>query len=146
MLNEVALSRAHLLLRSGQLVRARAEVDNVLARLNYPAKKDAPGVSSALHVGARVALAQKDFDTADRWATDSGALAARQARDPQSSADVGQAAFHRSQAQLGLGRADQARLHAERAATALRAGFGAEHPETRAAFEQLAALASASGR
>jgi hypothetical protein len=136
LLNEVALTRADRELLAGEPAAARDRVNSVLARLGYPGRRDASGLGSALHVGARVLLALNDDAGAERYAADAHAIAVRTARDARSSADVGQAALNRATALARLGRRAEAVEQATLARTALVNGFGAEHPDTRAA-EQL---------
>lgn len=137
MLNEVELTHADRHLQRGELEAARRLVDAVLDRLGYPAKRDAPGLSSALYAAARVALAQGDAPMAEQAATDGALIAARVARDKTRSADYGQALMHRAQALAALGRVAAAAEQAAQAKVSLTAGFGEAHPEAIEAARRL---------
>jgi serine/threonine-protein kinase len=139
-LNEVELTRADQLLAMGRLSEAEAKVDQVLASLGYPAKLRAPGLSSALHTGARVALAQGNWPLAEQRAAHAAPIAMKAAIDPRRSANVGQPAYQRAVALRAMGRIAEAMPQAELAVVALREGFGAEHPETREAEALLGLL------
>ena len=144
MLNEVELTRADGELLAGATTTARDRVISVLTRLNYPERRDASGLGSALHVGARVLLALNDNAGAERYAADAHAIALRTARAAPRSADVGQAALNRATALARLGRRTEAVDQATMAHTALVNGFGAEHPDTRTVEQLLTDLQSKS--
>jgi tetratricopeptide (TPR) repeat protein len=146
LLNEVALSRADRLLVMGRLTESRAAVMEVLGRLGYPDNVSAPGLTSALHGAVRVALAQRDWAAAERWAADAAPIAARAAIDPRRSANVGQPVYQRAAALAELGRTAEALQHAELAVAALGAGFGPDHPETIAAQMLLVSLRGRTAR
>jgi serine/threonine-protein kinase len=140
--NEIDLGRANQLLLQGRAAEAGAVVDKLLTGLDYPARRHAPGLSSALHTGASVRLALGDAATAERWAADAHALSVKGARDPKRSADVGQAAFNRARALALLGRTTEALTLLDESVESLRHGFGDEHPETVAASALRRTLAS----
>ena len=140
MLNEVALTRADQLLRDGDPAAARLLVDQVLVKIGYPAKAAPPGLASALYTGVRVALAQGDAATAEKWAAAAEAYEEKLAIDWRKSANYGQAALNRALALAALGRNAEALRFTERAESALSAGFSPDHPDTvkaRALREQL---------
>jgi tetratricopeptide (TPR) repeat protein len=140
LLNELALARAALLLRSARPREAAAIVDRVLAALEYPSRRTAPGIGGALNVAAEVALAIDDPAKAADYATDSLTAATATARDPSRSANVGQARLLRAKARHRQGLDGPAREDAEAAVAALAAGLGSDHPEAGEAREFLASL------
>jgi serine/threonine-protein kinase len=133
LLNELALSRADQMLARERPADAWTIASQVLASLGYPAKRDAPGIGSALHMAARVQLALQDGPAAEAVARDGVAAVQRFALDPSRSADVGQARLQLARALALQGRWGEARQEAQRAAVALRHGFGEDHVETRQA-------------
>ena len=145
-LNEIALTHADVHLRNGDLPQARAEVEEVLARLEYPAKKQIAGLSSALYTGAKVALAQRDFAAAERFAADALPLEEKVAREWRYNASYGEASFNRALALEGLGRDAEALVEARRALEALVNGFGEEHPVAQGARDLVNRLAAAASR
>jgi tetratricopeptide (TPR) repeat protein len=140
LLNELALTRADIHVEAGRPQEAARIVGAVLADLGYPPLSKAAGIGSALHVAARVALANDDAQMAERYATDSLEVVTALARDARRSADVGQARLLRAEARRRQGQAAAAREDATFAVAALEAGFGANHPETKRARALLAAL------
>jgi tetratricopeptide (TPR) repeat protein len=130
MLNEVTLTRAEHLLLRGDTARARGIVDEILQRMEYPQKKTAPGLASALYTGIRVLLAQGDAATAEPWTADALAFELKKVRKPEDSANYGQALLHRAEALGALGREAEALELAEAASVSLANGFAVDHPDT----------------
>jgi hypothetical protein len=83
-----------------------------------------------LFVGVKVALAQGDPQTAERWSADALAREEKVALDWRNSAGYGQAALNRADALVALGRNAEALQIAERAEIALSAGFTPDHADT----------------
>jgi serine/threonine protein kinase len=146
LLNEATLTRVDLMRSRGELAQARKTIDELLARAQYPSKKTTPGLGSLLYSAAKIALAQGDAASAERFATDAVPLAAKSARDASRSATVGQAVLNRAEALAALGRRDEAAREARTAELALAAGFSADHPDTLRARELAASLAGSSPR
>jgi tetratricopeptide (TPR) repeat protein len=134
------LSRAGILQAEGDIDAARKLVSEVLEELGYPQQKDAPGLSSALWTATNIALAAGDSAAALRYSSDELALVAAVARDPNLSADVGQALHQRGKSQQMLGNNAAAVTDLKNAITSLSSGFGKDHPETVEARNQLAEI------
>jgi serine/threonine-protein kinase len=130
LLNEVEMTRAEQSLRAGDAAAARQRVDEVLAKIGYPENSSPPGLASVLFVGVKVALAQGDPQTAERWSADALAREEKVALDWRNSAGYGQAALNRADALVALGRNAEALQIAERAEIALSAGFTPDHADT----------------
>jgi hypothetical protein len=83
----------------------------------------------------KVAMAQKRYDDAARFAGELLDEDLRRARNPAASADVGEASLLLAQAKAAIG--DQAGAHdfARRAVPSLTAGLGADNALTRAAMD-----------
>ena len=79
---------------------------------------------------AQLALAERQFDTAEQHSTEAHRIAASIARGPDTSADVGLALLTRAEARLALGNTSEARTDLEAAIPALSNGYGASHVET----------------
>jgi tetratricopeptide (TPR) repeat protein len=133
LLTDLALARADLLLRSSRPEEAAATVGAVLADLDYPSRRDAPGIGGALYIAAQVALAQDEPVRAEAYATECLTAATAAARDPRQSAGVGQALLLRAKARRSQGLDGPAGEDAADALVALASGFGPDHPETREA-------------
>jgi serine/threonine-protein kinase len=141
MLNELALTRADMQLAQGRPEAALEGVEQVLAKLGFPQRRDAPGLGSALHMAARVHVARGDGPAAEQAAAESAAIATSVARDPRKSADVGQARRLRARALILKGEVDAARLELATAREALAHGFGDDHPEAKEVRALMAELA-----
>jgi hypothetical protein len=109
-------------------------VDQELARLSPDAPGDAVARAATLRIASRIALASSDAARAQTRATDAVAAAQHLARDPEKSADLGEALLLLAQAQQALGRHAEAVTSATRAASSLAAGLSEGHPLTRQAL------------
>jgi hypothetical protein len=98
------------------------------------------GLSSALWTATNIALAAGDSAAALRYSSDELALVAAVARDPNLSADVGQALHQRGKSQQMLGNNAAAVTDLKNAITSLSSGFGEDHPETVEARNLLAEI------
>lgn len=132
MLNELALSRAEKRLLSGDAQQAADAVESLLDANGYPHARSA-GLFSMLNVAARAHLANGNFARARALAAEASSAAARVARDPSRSLDVGSAELLRAKALLGLGQRSAAAEAAGVARVALSHAVGAQHLDTRAA-------------
>lgn len=130
LLDSIALTRAEMLMESGDVEAAQDGIAAILQRADYPRRTDAPGLSSILWTAARVSLAAGDYPAAERYAHDAFDVAASIARDPALSGDVGQMLLLRAKARSAQGNASAAADDLEQAIPALENGLGAEHPDT----------------
>jgi serine/threonine protein kinase len=140
LLNEVALTRADQLLQRGDTAGARRIVDEIIGAMKYPEQKTAPGLASALFVGARVALAQGDGVAAEQWAADAIPFEEKTVRSTDRSGSWGQAVLNRAEALALLKRNAEALEQALKAEKSLTTGFSASHPDTVRARELIAKL------
>ena len=134
LLQAINMARAGVLLRRGRVQAARELIDGELTRLEYPDRLTAPGTASVLRIAADIALANGDGTRAERYASDAYELAVSAARDPELSANVGQALLQRARARHMLGRADAANADLARAQAALANGLGSDSPLYREAL------------
>ncbi len=142
LLNEIALARARILLNEGDAATARTAVDDVLSRAGDPSRQDAPGLSSMLWTASQVALGDGDATSAEQYATDGYTAAAKVARDPALSADVGQMLLLRAKARHAQGNSAATAADLKLALPSLVNGFGDEHPDTVEARNLLALVGS----
>ncbi|MDH4048040.1 MAG: serine/threonine protein kinase [Gammaproteobacteria bacterium] len=133
----VAVARAEALQIEGDLSGADANVQHILADLGYPARMDASGLASVLWQAAETALALGDYDRAAQYATDQLGLVTGMARDPEQSADVGQALLQKARATLVTAGPVVAGNDLRRAVRSLENGFGPNHPDTLEALRLL---------
>jgi tetratricopeptide (TPR) repeat protein len=134
------LSRASILQLQGHIDGAVQAVSEVLEELGYPEQKDALGLSSALWNATNIALAAGNASAALTFSSDELALVAAVARDPNLSADVGQALHQRGRSQHMLGDNAAAIVDLQNAVISLSSGFGEDHPETVQARNLLAEI------
>jgi tetratricopeptide (TPR) repeat protein len=134
------LSRASILQLQGHIDGAVQAVSEVLEELGYPEQKDALGLSSALWNATNIALAAGNASAALTFSSDELALVAAVARDPNLSADVGQALHQRGRSQHMLGDNAAAIVDLQNAVISLTSGFGEDHPETVQARNLLAEI------
>ena len=125
-----ATVRAALQLAQGATASARSILDVELQRLG---DGDSVARAAALRMAARVHAAAGETPRAVQIGRDAVAAAERVARDPQRSADVGEALLLLAQAQRAAGAGTDAAASAERAAVALSSGLGDAHSLTREA-------------
>ncbi|MEZ5285363.1 MAG: serine/threonine-protein kinase [Vicinamibacterales bacterium] len=133
LLLEARMHRAELRAAGGDRIGASAESAEILTSLGYPSETRAPGLDRVLRLAARLAIDAGNPAPAVGFATDALAIATTIARDPASSADVGEAALLRAQAQAALGEQTRADADAQFAAQALEASLGSDHASTAAA-------------
>ncbi len=131
---QASLVRAEILAATGPLAPAIALVEQTLAQLGYPARRNELNLDRALRLMAQFRLAQGDAAGAEVAAGDAVAVATRIARDRTQSAEVGEAALLRVRALLAMGRASETAADVALAADALTHGLGADHALTRAAM------------
>jgi tetratricopeptide (TPR) repeat protein len=129
--------RAQLLLAQGRLQTAQLQIDSALMGLRGEATGAATYVGTALLTASRIARAQRRFGDAERFASDALKPFERLARQPEQSADVGEALLLIAQARRESGDASGARAFAVRARVSLESGLGPGHSLTRAAVALL---------
>jgi tetratricopeptide (TPR) repeat protein len=144
MLVEGGLVGAELRAARGDLSGAVEAVTAIVHSLGYPDRTNAPGLDRALRLSARLRLRTGAPAIAAQHAAAALDLAARTARDPRASADVGEAALLRAQAHQALGRANEARADAALAREALGSGLGPDHPLSADAAVMVAAVEATS--
>jgi non-specific serine/threonine protein kinase/serine/threonine-protein kinase len=125
--------RAELDLAQGRAHEARARIATVIAVLGYPQQRGGPVLTTALRTAARIELAAGSPATALRYAQAAVEAAESVARDPEQSADVGEALLLLGLAERERGNSAAARDALRRATVSLGNGLGAEHPLTREA-------------
>jgi serine/threonine-protein kinase len=126
-----ATVRASLRLSQGAIDNAREVIDAELRRLG---DTNSAARAIALRVSVHVHTAAGDTALALQSAKDAVAAAERIARDPERSADVGEARLLLARAQQAAGAAHEASATARLAAAALSHGLGDNHALTRQAL------------
>jgi serine/threonine protein kinase len=129
-----ATVRAELLRVKGAIPEAIAAIDAEVVRLRLSPARDAIPLATALREAARIHLAAGDGLKAHAIASEAAAVSERVARDPASSADVGEALLLLAQAHRALGQLPESRAIAQRAARSLAAGLSDDHRLTREAL------------
>jgi eukaryotic-like serine/threonine-protein kinase len=126
--------RTELQLAQGRPEDARRTLDALLPELRQPKGDKRILLPSALQWSAKVAMTQARYADAVSLAKELLQECERRARNPEMSADVGEAALLLAQAKGASG--DQQGMHdaARRAVTSLTASLGADHALTRAAL------------
>ena len=130
-LAELERCRADVDLAQGQTDRARARIAALLTELRFPDRRDGPVLPAALRSAARIELAGGSAAVAERYAHAAVELAQAVARDPEQSADVGEALLLLGLAQRGAGNLSAARQSFQRATVSLANGLGTDHRLTR---------------
>jgi tetratricopeptide (TPR) repeat protein len=133
-------ARAELELALGRTEQARARITALLVRLGFPDRRDGPILPAALRLAASIELAAGSPVDAERYARTAVELATAVARDPEQSADVGEALLLLGLAQRAAGNLPAARESFQRATAALTQSVGADHRLTREASEAVAAI------
>jgi eukaryotic-like serine/threonine-protein kinase len=110
---------------------AQAAAADLLGALGYPDKEKVRASQtsdSQLLLASRIALGTGDLSLASDLATDALELAGNLARDPQRSANVGEARLLLARVQQAQGKLADARISIRGAASALSAGLSPDHP------------------
>jgi serine/threonine-protein kinase len=142
----VRLLRAESALLRSDVEEAGRLVDEARSMLQAPGT-GIPLYQMRLHrTAAQVALARGDAAAAEVHGGEAARMAEQIARDPVSSADVGEALLLQARARVSQGDREGARLLAARAASALTNGLGPEHPLVRQARELASAMEGAPPR
>ena len=114
-LGDLLRTRAELAMARGQHEAAREAIDTALSKMSYAPGGDlSPGASAAFVCASKIYLQLGDTAKATEFARQALILAERVARDPSSSADIGEAL-------LALGNAQQVTGDATAAVTLTRA-------------------------
>jgi serine/threonine protein kinase/tetratricopeptide (TPR) repeat protein len=132
-LADLIRSRAELELARGRFTDAEAHIDKSLAMFGYPAESKTPEFPAALTLASRIYLGSKP-EQAETFAVAALRISESMARNPDHSADVGEALLALSAAQKARGDAS-ARGSARRALQALSHSLGETHRLTRQARE-----------
>ena len=121
------IALAELALAEGDLAAGQRAIDEVVVILNATGGPRDPAMRAAHALGARLALARGEFDTAHELAELTLVQARAEAIDAAASLFVGEGLVLRSQARAGRGDAAGARADARDAADVLRGTVGATH-------------------
>jgi tetratricopeptide (TPR) repeat protein len=132
------LLRAEIALAQDQREEAQQRVDHARSELEKPTAGTPFYRFRVNRTAAMVALARGDAAGADALAGEALRIAEDVARDPASSADVGEALLLRAQARIAQGDTLAARALLERSAPSLAGGLGSEHALTQRARYLLA--------
>jgi eukaryotic-like serine/threonine-protein kinase len=127
------LAEINLLRAKGQLSEARSHIEPMIEQVRLTSDKRHAILPAALMMATRVSIADRRFEDAERTANEALALYKKRAREPDNSADVGEALLWIATAQRGLGENDRSYETAARAAHALQSGLGLQHPLTQEA-------------
>jgi tetratricopeptide (TPR) repeat protein len=128
-------SRAELDLARGDAEQARKRITVLLTEMGFPERRDAPVLPAALRSAARIELSGGSPAVAQSYAQAAVELARTVARDPEQSADVGEALLLLGLAQRAADNLDAAHQSFQRATVSLTNGLGADHRLTREARE-----------
>ncbi|MEP6609486.1 MAG: tetratricopeptide repeat protein, partial [Burkholderiaceae bacterium] len=132
-LSTPATVRAALRLAQLRTPDAVQVIEEEFVRLRQTPGQNAVAVAAALRMAAKVYLEAGDAQRALVSATDALASSERTARDPASSAHVGEALLLLAHSQRALGKLGEAAQIAQRATVSLTNGLGEEHDLTRTA-------------
>jgi tetratricopeptide (TPR) repeat protein len=127
------LAEINLLRTKGQFSEARSRIEPMIEQVRQTSDKRHAILPAALMMATRVYIGDRRFEDAARTATEALTLYTKRAREPQKSADVGEALLWLATAQRGLGESDRSYETAARAARALQSGLGSQHPLTQEA-------------
>jgi serine/threonine-protein kinase len=131
-LEDLERSRAELDLALGRGEQARARIAALLTNLGFPERRDGAVLPPTLRSAARIELSAGSTTIAERYARAAVELAEAVARDPDQSADVGEALLLLGLAERAIA-PDAAIPLLERAADVLTNSLGPEHPLAREA-------------
>jgi serine/threonine-protein kinase len=137
MILHATLVRAQMASAQGQQDKAGDLVEKARQDLSKPAANTPFYRYRVNRTAGTLALTRGDAAGATTFAAEALKIAEDSARDPASSADVGEALLLAAEAKIAQGDSVAARPLLERAAISLRSGFGPDHPLTRAAEERL---------
>jgi hypothetical protein len=122
-------------LAQGRPEEARRTLDSLLPELREPKGDKRTLLPWALQWSAKVALAQKRYADAVSLANELLQECERRARNPEMSADVGEASLLLAQAKGASGDKQGTQDAARRAVTSLTASLGPDHALTREALD-----------
>jgi hypothetical protein len=122
-----AAVRAQVALAQGSTADATRTIEGELARMGHPGAKDSIPLATALRVAAEVHLGSGDGSRAEGYAQAAAEVAERLARDPASSAHVGEALLLLARAQRLQHKDAESAATARRAVPILAAACGDEH-------------------
>jgi tetratricopeptide (TPR) repeat protein len=139
-LADLTRTLAEIELARGRLNEANALIDDSLEQFGYPSANIALGLTAALTTAARIKLAHRQLTEAESFALATLRISEALAREPDQSADVGEAALVLALLQQAKGDRAAAQAHVDRAVEALANGLGRDHALTREALALQAAL------
>jgi len=122
------LGRAELLLAQGRPGQARSQLDPLIGAVRDPKGGLGIYLGPALLLSSRIDVALGRTEDAESAAEEALSLFERRARQPEQSADVGEALLVLAQAKAGANDATAARAPASRAVVAPTNSLGADHP------------------
>jgi eukaryotic-like serine/threonine-protein kinase len=134
-LADLSRTRAEIELSRGRLEQAKASIDESLKLFGYPDGKPALNLTAALTTAARVHSGLNQHDKAEQFARSALKISEGIAREPQQSADVGEALLALASVHEARGDASAAREAAKSAIESLTNGLGQAHPLTRQAIK-----------
>jgi serine/threonine protein kinase/tetratricopeptide (TPR) repeat protein len=141
-LGDLERSHAELDFALGRPQQARARIARLLTDLGFPGRREGPVLPPTLRAAARIDLSAGSTATAERYARAAVEIAEAVARDPEQSADVGEALLLLGLAQRDAGNPSAARQSFQRATVSLANGLGTEHPLTREAKDAVASTSA----
>jgi hypothetical protein len=128
------MARAELFLAEQRNAEAAQTLQSVVAAIRANSKVAGAQLARALLDSAKAALALGQYADARRLAQESLTEDLRKARDPNLSADVGEASLELAKAERAVGDAPGAHAAAHQAAVSLTASLGPDHALTRDAL------------
>jgi tetratricopeptide (TPR) repeat protein/tRNA A-37 threonylcarbamoyl transferase component Bud32 len=124
------ITRAELSLAQGHPAQARSQLDPLIATVRDPKGGLGSSLGPALLLSSRIAVAQGHIEDAESAAKEALSFSEKRARQPEFSADVGEALLVLAEAQRAGNDPSGARESAGRAVVALTNSLGADHPLT----------------
>jgi eukaryotic-like serine/threonine-protein kinase len=128
-----AAVRAQWALADGSVTDATRTIEGELARMGHPGAKDSFALAAALRLAAQVYLALGEGSRAESYAQAAAEIAGRLARDPATSAHVGEALLLAARAQRLQRKDAESAVTARLAMPILATAYGDDHRLTREA-------------
>ncbi len=132
-LADLSRTLAEIELTRGKLKEAKQLIDASLEQFGYPEAKPALNLTAALTTAARIYSELKQQQEAEAFAQSALKISEGIAREPNQSADVGEALLALASVHRAKGDASAAKDAAKRAVEALSNGLGQAHPLTQQA-------------
>ena len=141
-LADLERTRAELELMQGRFQPAKGLIDVSLEQFGYPSTQSGFGLTTALTTAARVYSGMGRQQEAESFATAALRISSQIAREPNQSADVGEALLCLALVRRAQGDQNGAQAHIDRAIEALSNSLGRDHSLTREALALQTALAN----